>query len=242
MNLIIIKNFLIFIILFLIVRYSMLQSIHNFLNIQNNNQFNIYLLMIPISLFFIFNSYFFFNKTTNNLTNNTLYYLNITIIVFFLIFYTNFLFNKAVNYILTYVLISKILIYFRIFNITVISNNLNLKLLIYNVNLLSIFYFFKHLKFRIYLLPHLTFILFVYLIIFNFLNIKLSNNVIDRNVYNYYILSDNLFSNSNFFHKVNYLLNYHCNSLYLNATSNLHLSNYDSYNSQESKSNYYLLN
>lgn len=249
------NNFILFIkstylifFLYLIIRYSIIQSIHNFLNVELQNQYNIYIL-VYIYLFtylFKFTSKKYITIYTRSNYINIFYFLLITSFITNLLFslyffsYSHFLIN------LKFILLSIIYIYTYFYIINLV--NLNYTKIIYPISIyfLELYYTIyiylgtknlKHLKYT-----HFNFYIIIFFIINYYFTYKLTLQFnFKKENYFIFVIDNNFILN---FIELNALkFNYYIQSLfYINLNFNNDLNLYSSYSTQLSDVNYLLPN
>ena len=182
---------LIIFILFYCIRYNILQSIHNFINLNNEYIYiYIYLLLYFVNYIIInvrFYYLYYFNVITDDINNNN---YSIYIYILFILIESQFLLNN--NYTHVYLSIQTfvfLIIYIRILYIIVFINNLN-RLLNPITGLFNMYiYYFSCLVYlnnnSNFIKVHMSLILFLIfmLLSINNYNIILNFYIIDKSTY-----------------------------------------------------------
>jgi cytochrome c biogenesis factor len=238
------KIFFLTLLLFIVVRYSLVQSIHNFLNVTTQNQYNIYIYIYSIIYIYMF-KYTRKSKINNYFNNsnylNYLYKFNLSFfLVQFLLNILNFNFIFFINY-LSYINVLFIALYLLYYILNSFSiAEFKLKNII-NYTVYDLYGLYKlYYYIRLYKFIHINFFIFI-LIIYNFyFNIKLSYIYITNYVDYIYILQDNNLITNYIELKLNKIISYNQSIFFFNTKLNLNFSTYDSYSSQLSNINYLL--
>lgn len=240
------KNLMVFFILYLSVRYSLIQSIHNFLNIQIQNQFNIYIYIYLTLILFIIKSIKLIKPTyIFKLQNNTYIYILITFAL--VINILNNLFNINISFLIIYSQKLTIAIILSLFTFFIMKklNKIYTTFTFMQINtyLLPILYLYNFIKnIRGYKILHLHIILITVLTVTFFYNIK------NYNIYanlNYQLI--NIINDTNYMlmsTKINSLINSNFiqTTFFLNINLKQNFIEYLSYNTQHSNIKYLLPN
>ncbi len=242
------KNNLIYVNIFifiLTVRYNLIQSIHNFILINNFNQYLIYIYIFI--LFFILK--FINNKYINKLIKNNSNYIFFIKNIIFSIIILNVIITINSNYLnnLIYIFIKIfllnyifILLLIWLFNINLIKNKINnyfyFSLLSNEITIISNIYQIYWII-RIEKLKHLIVFIFLILIILNKLSYNINNNILNLNtIIINFKLTDNVLYNNLYIYK-NFTIHFNefNSNIILNNNIYNNLLNIDEYNTQISK-------
>lgn len=208
-----------YLICILLVRYNLIQSIHNFLSIDNLNQ---YIQYVYYCLCFFLYFYFFLKIINTKKFYKFKYYnfIKLTSNIVFYIIIINLFYNFKVNtlqifiysYINTFILLVLCSIFYIIlYQTSIIKLYMNFKLIfswISNVFIISLKTFFFYRSIKKYKFIHLFIVIFILFISLNLLSFNISFlnnhqiqelNFFDLIIKNMYIYNNNFINNHLFF-------------------------------------------